>query len=210
MVIHAFFKSTLFLRRGALIAQMRGGQDSRFYGGFGSSSVSFVYFLVSCLALAGFPFVIGFYSKDSIIALFSGSLRGTCFLLFLFGCALTVGYRFRLVHGGFLRSVKASPQLISSESLFFSFPVFFLFVICVLGGSLVTWFFLASSAVFFRGADLVWGLVLIVFGLLLYRAFRVSYHLLGFLSSISFLRWLRAGGASSLFKGMVFHRGESS
>jgi NADH-ubiquinone oxidoreductase chain 5 len=72
MVVHAFFKRTLFLSRGMLISQMGGGQDSRFYGGFASSSVSYVYFLVSCFSLAGFPFVVGFYSKDSIIGYLSG------------------------------------------------------------------------------------------------------------------------------------------
>lgn len=72
MVVHAFFKSTLFLRRGSMISQLGGGQDSRFYGGFFRSSVSYVYLLVRCFSLAGFPFVVGFYSKDSIISYFSG------------------------------------------------------------------------------------------------------------------------------------------
>jgi len=68
IVIHAFFKSTLFLSSGILISQNRGGQDSRFYGGFFVDGGSFSYFFVRCLSLAGFPFVIGFYSKDLIIS----------------------------------------------------------------------------------------------------------------------------------------------
>lgn len=29
---------------------------------------SYVYFLVRCLSLAGFPFLVGFYSKDLILS----------------------------------------------------------------------------------------------------------------------------------------------
>lgn len=210
MVIHAFFKRTLFLRRGMLISQIGGGQDSRFYGGFGTSSVSLVYFMVRCLALAGFPFVVGFYSKDSVISYFSGSLGGLCFALFLLGCIFTVGYRFRLVYSGFYSVAKACPQIISSESLYFSVPVFVLFCVCVFGGGLMGWFFLSGVSVFFRGPDLFWGLLLIVFGLAFYFSFRVSYYFLWFLGTISFLRWARSGGSSFLFRGMTFYRGESS
>src|ERR1700759_3084098 len=67
MIIHAFFKSILFLRTGSLMRVLGGGQDSRFFGGSGFSFFSFLYFLVRGLCLIGFPFYIGFYSKDYII-----------------------------------------------------------------------------------------------------------------------------------------------
>lgn len=137
MVIHAFFKRTLFLRRGSLISQIGGGQDSRFYGGFYYSSVSYVYFLVSCLSLAGFPFVVGFYSKDSLISYFSGFVGGLFFFVFLLGCVFTVGYRFRLIYAGFYSIFKSSPQVTAAESPFFGTGVFFLFFICVYGGGLL-------------------------------------------------------------------------
>lgn len=97
MVIHAFFKRLLFLGAGSLITHNFGGQDSRFYGGYIFGGCGYAYFLVRCLSLAGFPFVVGFYSKDTILS----SLRlggGFVFLcLFFFGCFLTVCYRVRLV-----------------------------------------------------------------------------------------------------------------
>jgi NADH-ubiquinone oxidoreductase chain 5 len=210
MVVHAFFKSTLFLRRGSMISQLGGGQDSRFYGGFSRSSVSYVYLLVRCFSLAGFPFVVGFYSKDSIISYFSGIWGGFCFFVFLLGCIFTVGYRFRLMHSGFYSVFNYSSSVSSSESVFFVFPVFFLFLICVYGGSLLRWFFLSGFSVFLRGFDLFWGAILIFLGLLFFAFLRVSFHLLNFFSRISFLRWIRSGGVSSFFRRMVFYRGESS
>jgi len=170
-----FLREPFFLRRGSLISQMGGGQDSRFYGGFYYSSVSYVYFLVSCLSLAGFPFVVGFYSKDSLISYFSGFVGGVFFLVFLLGCVFTVVYRFRLIYAGFYGIFKSSSQIVSVESPFFGIRVLFLFLVCVYGGGLLRWFFLSGFSVFLRGFDLFWGLILVFFGVVFFFWLRVSF-----------------------------------
>jgi NADH:ubiquinone oxidoreductase subunit 5 (subunit L)/multisubunit Na+/H+ antiporter MnhA subunit len=65
---HAFFKALLFLSAGSIIHLMSNEQDIRKMGGLASLS-PFVYIaiLIASLALAGFPFLAGFYSKDVII-----------------------------------------------------------------------------------------------------------------------------------------------
>jgi NADH-ubiquinone oxidoreductase chain 5 len=65
---HAFFKALLFLSAGSVIHIMSNEQDIRKMGGLASLS-PFVYIaiFVASLALAGFPFLAGFYSKDLII-----------------------------------------------------------------------------------------------------------------------------------------------
>lgn len=65
---HAFFKALLFLSAGSVIHILSGEQDIRKMGGLSKLS-PFVYInmLVASLALAGFPFLAGFYSKDLII-----------------------------------------------------------------------------------------------------------------------------------------------
>lgn len=65
---HAFFKALLFLSAGSVIHVLAGEQDIRRMGGL-SKLVPFVYtcMLVASLALAGFPFLSGFYSKDFVI-----------------------------------------------------------------------------------------------------------------------------------------------
>lgn len=210
MIIHAFFKSTLFLSRGSLISQSGGGQDSRFYGGSFGSSVSYVYLLVRCFSLSGFPFVVGFYSKDFIISYLSGFYGGACFLVFLLGCAITVGYSFRLLYLSFLSSFKLFPQTFLFESKFFVFPVFFLFSFCVGVGGILRWFFLSGFSVFLRSFDFLWGLFLIFAGVFIYFSLKLSFFFLCFFGSISFLRWFSSGGISFSFGKMVHFRGESS
>jgi NADH-ubiquinone oxidoreductase chain 5 len=65
---HAFFKALLFLSAGSIIHVLNNEQDIRKMGGLASVS-PFVYIgmVVASLALAGFPFLAGFYSKDLII-----------------------------------------------------------------------------------------------------------------------------------------------
>jgi NADH-ubiquinone oxidoreductase chain 5 len=65
---HAFFKALLFLSAGSIIHLMSNEQDIRKMGGLGVLS-PFVYVnvILGSLALVGFPFLSGFYSKDLII-----------------------------------------------------------------------------------------------------------------------------------------------
>jgi NADH-ubiquinone oxidoreductase chain 5 len=65
---HAFFKALLFLSAGSVIHILSGEQDIRRMGGL-AKLTPFIYvnMLIASLALAGFPFLAGFYSKDFII-----------------------------------------------------------------------------------------------------------------------------------------------
>jgi len=65
---HAFFKALLFLSAGSVIHLMSNEQDIRKLGGLAKlAPVVHVNMLVASLALAGFPFLARFYSKDLII-----------------------------------------------------------------------------------------------------------------------------------------------
>ena len=65
---HAFFKALLFLSSGSVIHAMSDEQDLRKMGGL-VNLLPFTYlcFVVGSLALIGFPFLSGFYSKDLIL-----------------------------------------------------------------------------------------------------------------------------------------------
>ena len=97
IIIHAFFKSMLFLRTGSLIGQITGTQDSRFYGSTLRNYGSFLFFIVRSLCLSGFPFFLGFYSKDFIISSSSFGEGFMFYIVFLVGCIFTVMYRTRLI-----------------------------------------------------------------------------------------------------------------
>ena len=70
LINHAFFKALLFLSAGAIIHAMLGEQDLRKYGGlFFLLPFTYAMVLIGSFALAGFPFLSGFYSKDFILEL---------------------------------------------------------------------------------------------------------------------------------------------
>ena len=65
---HAFFKALLFLGAGSVIHAFKDEQDIRKMGGVWKKiPYTWALMLVGTLALTGFPFLSGFYSKDAII-----------------------------------------------------------------------------------------------------------------------------------------------
>ena len=96
---HAFFKACLFLGSGAVIHALHGEQDIRNMGGLKKDlPITFWTFVIASLAIAGFPGLAGFFSKDEI--LFETFAEGHT-LLWIIGMAtslLTATYMFRLVY----------------------------------------------------------------------------------------------------------------
>jgi len=65
---HAFFKSLLFLAAGSVMHAMGGIIDMRRFGGLAKNmKITATVFWIAGLALAGFPFLSGFWSKDEIL-----------------------------------------------------------------------------------------------------------------------------------------------
>jgi NADH-ubiquinone oxidoreductase chain 5 len=68
LINHAFFKALLFLTSGVIIHAFNNEQDMRKMGGIlYFLPLSYSLMLIGSLALAGFPFLSGFYSKDLIL-----------------------------------------------------------------------------------------------------------------------------------------------
>ncbi|MEO8496919.1 MAG: proton-conducting transporter membrane subunit, partial [Planctomycetota bacterium] len=66
---HAFFKALLFLGAGSVMHAMGNVVDMRRFGGLRKlMPTTHATFMIGCLALAGFPLLSGFFSKDSIVA----------------------------------------------------------------------------------------------------------------------------------------------
>jgi NADH-quinone oxidoreductase subunit L len=96
LMTHAFFKALLFLASGVVMHAMLGHLDMRKMSGLkGPLPWTHRFMLVGCLALAGFPFFSGFFSKDEIViwAWHSNKFLGVVLLLTAF---LTAYYTFRL------------------------------------------------------------------------------------------------------------------
>jgi NADH-quinone oxidoreductase subunit L len=98
---HAFFKALLFLGSGSVIIAMHHEQDTRNMGGLWRK-LPFTYatMVIGTLALTGFPFTAGYFSKDAIIesALVSnGPMASYGFAMTLGAAALTAFYSWRLI-----------------------------------------------------------------------------------------------------------------
>ena len=98
---HAFFKALLFLSAGSVIHAVNDEQDVRKMGSL-KFFIPFTYasMLIGSLALAGFPFLTGFYSKDLILELAYGkftNLSHYSYWLGSFGAFLTAFYSTRLL-----------------------------------------------------------------------------------------------------------------
>ena len=103
---HAFFKACLFLGAGAVIHALHDEQDIRRMGGLAKKlPVTRLTFLVSTVAIAGIPFLSGFFSKDEILwkAISTGNpgfgpswLPITVYVLGMAAAFCTAFYMFRL------------------------------------------------------------------------------------------------------------------
>jgi NADH-quinone oxidoreductase subunit L len=100
---HAFFKALLFLGAGSVIHAMHHEQDMRRMGGL-RKEIPFTFWMmtIGTLALTGFPFTAGYYSKDAIIeAAYAGSAHGNAavyaFFMTVIAAGLTSFYSWRLV-----------------------------------------------------------------------------------------------------------------
>ncbi|MGI5125859.1 NADH-quinone oxidoreductase subunit L [Pseudonocardia sp. CA-107938] len=82
LLTHGFFKAGLFLGAGSVMHAMNDNVDMRHYGGlFKHMKITSITFLLGYLALIGFPFLSGYFSKDAIIeaAFDTGSWQGWVF-----------------------------------------------------------------------------------------------------------------------------------
>jgi NADH-quinone oxidoreductase subunit L len=100
LMTHAFFKALLFLGAGSVIMGCHHNQDIRYMGGLKKyMPITWITSLLGSLALIGFPFFSGFYSKDSIIeAVQVSQIPGAGFAYFavVAGVFITAFYSFRM------------------------------------------------------------------------------------------------------------------
>ena len=98
---HAFFKALLFLGSGAVIHALAGEQDIRNMGGLKKYlPITYWTFLIGALAIAGFPLLSGFFSKDEILfKTFTAHTPGhtVFYVIAAITSLLTATYMFRLV-----------------------------------------------------------------------------------------------------------------
>ena len=113
LVTHAFFKGLMFLTAGSVMHAMANELDMRKMGGLKAKMpITHWTFLVGALAIAGFPFLSGFWSKDEILH----SAWGSSPLIYVIGLVtafLTAFYMFRLIFVTFYGESRVESEVAS-------------------------------------------------------------------------------------------------
>ncbi|MBI1981752.1 MAG: NADH-quinone oxidoreductase subunit L [Methylocystis sp.] len=116
---HAFFKALLFLGAGSVIHAMHHEQDMRNMGGLRKDiPFTFAMMTIGTLALTGFPYTAGYFSKDGIIeaAFAAGEHHTTAMIGFVatvVAAGLTSYYSWRLVFMTFFGHRPAHPVAVN-------------------------------------------------------------------------------------------------
>lgn len=150
VMTHAFFKALLFLGSGSVIHAMGGEQDIRNMGGLSKKmKITFITFLIGCIAIAGIPPFSGFFSKDAI--LLSAFVKSpVLYGIALFTALLTAFYMFRLLFitfSGSFRGTHDQEHHLHESPAAMTIPLIILAVLSVVGG------FVGIPELFMHGGD---------------------------------------------------------
>jgi NADH-quinone oxidoreductase subunit L len=108
---HAFFKALLFLGSGSVIHAMSGEQDMRKMGGLAPMiRITWAMMIIGNLALTGFPFTAGYFSKDAIIESAYAANWGFAFWLLIIAAFCTSFYSWRLAFMTFHGAPRADQK----------------------------------------------------------------------------------------------------
>ena len=159
---HAFFKALLFLGAGSVIHAVSDEQDMRKMGGL-KNLLPFTYsiMVIGSLALMGFPFLTGFYSKDTIleVAYAKYTVWGHfSYYLGTFAAFFTAFYSIRLLFLVFLSEPNGHKSVILNAhegSWRMTFPLFLLSIFSITIGFLTRDLFIGFGTDFWGAAIFV-------------------------------------------------------
>nr|QAB05905.1 NADH dehydrogenase subunit 5 [Ixodes holocyclus] len=200
LLMHALFKSMLFLCAGLVIHNMSGVQDLRYLGNFFSYSPM----ICGCMGLAsmslfGFPFMGGFYSKDLILEYVYMSNENMIYLLLLIvSTGLTVMYCMRMMYYVVWKGIMMSLYYSVDLDKKMIFPIYMLSLTVILLGNLMSWLiFSYEELIVLSNFSKLLNLFLIVFMFLIFFILYINKikgfsmgNIYIFLSSMWFMSFL--------------------
>ncbi len=158
---HAFFKALLFLGAGSVIHAMSDEQDMRHMGGlYKMIPQTYAMMIIGTIALTGFPYTAGFFSKDAIIeSAFAAhnAFSEQAFYLLVFAAFLTSFYSWRLIFMTFHGRSRATPDVLShvhESPKVMLVPLFILALGALVAGFVFKDYFFGSHYAQFWGSSL--------------------------------------------------------
>ncbi|WP_400194148.1 NADH-quinone oxidoreductase subunit L [Hymenobacter sp. B81] len=139
VLTHAFFKALMFLGAGSVIHAMSNEQDIRRMGGLRKAlPITFLTFLIGCIAISGIPPFAGFFSKDEILA-HAYEHNKALWAIGLLTAFLTAFYMFRLLFLTFFgefRGTEEQKHHLHESPASMTLPLVVLAVLSAIGGFL--------------------------------------------------------------------------
>lgn len=197
LLTHAIFKSLLFIRAGVIIHRIINNQDIRIMGGLNEFIPFTIYrFNLTLMALCGFPFISGFYSKDIIMEIiYFRKFNIIIFILSLISLIFTVIYSIRLIYYSFLGEFKLIRCKIIVENLLINKSIIILIILRILIGSMLRWIFFFDEVIYLGIRYKILTLVIIFLSLIVLAViwwvnFLKIYYLSYFFRTIWFMTYL--------------------
>lgn len=143
LLVHAIFKSILFMGAGIVIHFMSIIQDIRILGGVNKfMPIVIIRFYISLMSLCGFPFISGFYSKDLIMEfIYLININFIYYYLIIVCLIFTVAYSLRLFVYLFFINYKFSRFIYYKDSRPMNLSMIILIILRIFGGSMMVWMF---------------------------------------------------------------------
>lgn len=150
LLTHAIFKSLLFIRAGVIIHRIINNQDIRNMGGLNEFIPFTMYrFNLTLMALCGFPFISGFYSKDIIIEIiYFRKFNIIIFIISLISLIFTVIYSIRLMFYSFFGELKLMGSKLIKENSLINKSIIILIILRILIGSMLNWVFFIDEIIY--------------------------------------------------------------
>ncbi len=162
LMTHGFFKALLFLSAGSVIHAMHHEQDMRKMGGlFSKIPLTGLMMWIGSLAIIGFPYFSGYYSKESILKntfFSSSSISSYAYTVGILTALLTAFYSWRLLLMTFHGKSKVEKDLyknMKDSPLVMTLPLILLAVGSIFSGMALTNYFIGDYQEIFWNYSIV-------------------------------------------------------
>jgi len=145
---HAFFKALLFLGAGSIISSLLDEQDMRKMGALVyKMPFTYIAILIGSLAILGFPFLTGFYSKDILLETTYISYSVDALYIYIMGILtafFTAMYSMKLIFFVFLSKTNIYNKYVTlyENNIFILIPLFSLSILSIFIGYLFSEIFI--------------------------------------------------------------------
>lgn len=170
LIIHALFKSIIFICAGILIHNFS-YQDIRHMGiiNFSSPLLSSI-IIISRIALLGTPFISGFFSKDSILeSLIRSKLLSILTIIILLSIGMTATYSFRIIKFSLKFSLKRKSDTLFQNEKIIEIPLIIIAPYSIFMGTTIIWLIFPTQIFFIPYNLKILIPLILVFGVLIGR-----------------------------------------